>query len=337
MNRHDDSAAFRLKDRWWMFLATGSSGPKPNHGVNLLYSSSDFVSWREEHSLFNVSNGLLSCPEFFRLSNMPEGQWIYEHMGDIYWLGTLDESSVTFAPLASVELSAAMSTSDIPARGRYDFGGAKAGKGHNDVGDHRRIEFGWIHEQLKKPFAPGPWAEAQDYRGWDGCQTVPRALTFDAVARKLKLLPAAEVAGLRIRQVGHFSGACPDTPTSVGSIGGRYLDIVANFSRGSARPNSSVDVLVRAGATTATKITVRGNLLTVDTSLSGENCTLVHCGRIASATVDGAEAVESFQLRVLVDASVLETFVDFGAAGSAALTSRIYLRNDQVAEGVKVA
>ena len=39
----------------------------------------------------------------------------------------------------------------------------------------------------------------------------------------------------------------------------------------------------------------------------------------------------------LVDASVLETFVDFGAAGSAALTSRIYLRNDQVAEGVKVA
>jgi sucrose-6-phosphate hydrolase SacC (GH32 family) len=337
VNRHDDSAAFRVKDKWWMFLATGSTGPKPNHGVNLLYSSADFKSWRREHSLWNVSGGLLSCPEFFRLSNMPEGQYVYEHMGDVYWIGTLNESNISFAPLATVVQVGASSLSDVPPRGRYDYGAANAGKGHNDAGDHRRIEFGWIHEELVKPFAPSPWAEPQDYRGWDGCQTVPRALTFDAAAGRLKLLPATEVAGLRRRQVGHFRGTLqPRKPASVGSTGGRYLDLIGNFSRGSAPPNSSAGVLVRVGNHASTAITVQGSRLTVDTSRSGENCTIVACGRVASATVDGAEGAENFTLRVLLDGSVLETFVDFGAAGSAALTSRVYLRDGLDAEGVRV-
>ena len=65
-----------------MFLATGTTGLPSNHGVNLLYSSADFKSWRREHSLFNVSGGLLSCPEFYRLSNMPAGQYVYEHMAE---------------------------------------------------------------------------------------------------------------------------------------------------------------------------------------------------------------------------------------------------------------
>ena len=51
VNRHDDSSAFQLHGRWWMFLATGTTGLASNHGVNLLYSSADFKSWRREHSL----------------------------------------------------------------------------------------------------------------------------------------------------------------------------------------------------------------------------------------------------------------------------------------------
>ena len=45
VNRHDDSSAFQLRGRWWMFLATGSTDARPNHGVNLLYSSADFQDW----------------------------------------------------------------------------------------------------------------------------------------------------------------------------------------------------------------------------------------------------------------------------------------------------
>ena len=318
-----------------MFLATGTTGLPSNHGVNLLYSSADFESWRREHSLFNVSGGLLSCPEFYRLSNMPAGQYVYEHMADVYWIGTLDTTTVTFTPLpSSADSPLGRSVQDLPPRGSYDSGAANAGKGFNDAGDHRRIEWAWIHEELKQPFAPSPFHEPKDYRGWDGCQTVPRELTYDHITKRLKLLPAREVAGLRVREVGQFRGQLRSgEPQSVGS--GRYLDISGNITR--ADPNSSVALRVRVGAGAYTSIAVQGDQLSVSTNQSRENCTIVDCGRRASATVAGAATAKSFRLRVLLDASVLETFVDFGVAGgSAALTSRIYLLEGLDAEGVQI-
>ena len=65
---HDDSEAFKGADgRWWMFMgskwcpgtqkATGDCpypDPSVTHGggANYLFSSSDFKSWRPEHSLY---------------------------------------------------------------------------------------------------------------------------------------------------------------------------------------------------------------------------------------------------------------------------------------------
>jgi sucrose-6-phosphate hydrolase SacC (GH32 family) len=91
---HDDSAAWRGEDgRWWMFVAGSKTLPlksRPRarkYGLNLLYSSADFRSWRREHSLFDIITSLepdgsvnksdrgsecpfVSCPELYRAPGM---------------------------------------------------------------------------------------------------------------------------------------------------------------------------------------------------------------------------------------------------------------------------
>jgi len=76
---HDDSEAFVGQDgRWWLFVGTASCPgtqkptgdcpyPDPTvtstYGVNFLFSSADFHTWRAEHSLYNSTSSFVSCPE----------------------------------------------------------------------------------------------------------------------------------------------------------------------------------------------------------------------------------------------------------------------------------
>jgi|EP01047_Picozoa_sp_COSAG01_P045706 hypothetical protein len=115
---HDDSAAWLGKDgRWWMFVAGSahdrSVSPK-KYGLNLLYSSRDFRSWRREHSLFNITSHVLpsgkvdkstecpfvSCPEIYRAPGQRLGQAVYEALcgKDRVWIGDFNASSNRFTP-----------------------------------------------------------------------------------------------------------------------------------------------------------------------------------------------------------------------------------------------
>ena len=118
---HDDSAAWKGGDgRWWMFVAGSKTMANPDqprarkYGLNLLYSSADFTSWRREHSLFNIVTRLgpdgkadkatacpfVSCPELYRAPGMLPNERVYEALcgKDRVWIGEFNASTVQFTP-----------------------------------------------------------------------------------------------------------------------------------------------------------------------------------------------------------------------------------------------
>lgn len=224
---HDDSEAFRGRDnRWWMFMGTASCPgnlpatgdcpfPDPavnkTYGVNYLFSSADFLSWRPEHSLYNTTSKFVSCPEFYSLPGMASDQYVYHEMNGMNKIGTFDPDTVTFQP-------------DGRSIGRYDNHDGTASKSFWDEKTGRRIMWSWLRGAF-------PCNNAQNIP-CDSMQSVPRDVTYNAALDTLIINPIAEVAQLR---TGPAMAALKGTPlgpqpSAVPGAHGTALDVLLNFS-----------------------------------------------------------------------------------------------------------
>lgn len=223
---HDDSEAFQphADGRYWMFVAGGASS-SPTYGVNLLYSTADFASFRYEHALWNITDGecpFVSCPELYRLPDMTSPDMrVYEALCSVdkYWIGTLDPSAVTFQPHG-----------DGRAHGLYDYGLGRASKSFWEPASGRRIMWSWITEHHPAP-----------YPGWDGVQSVPRHVVYDPATELLRIRPVAEMSQLRAELLWNQSipqhlsnGTWP-----LANVRGVQLDLVLRFTLDAAQANAS--------------------------------------------------------------------------------------------------
>ena len=326
---HDDSSMFKANGRWWIFMGSAECGGKPTgdcphpapnapsgkgKGVNFLFSSADGpgvagATWRAEHSLVNTS-GFVSCPEFFTLPDMKKNVYVYHAMGAKNSIGTFDEHKMLFTP-------------DARSQGKYDNGDGHACKSYWDTKTSRRIMWCWISGVF-------PCQNPQGFE-CDSMQSVPQTVQYSGPELDTLIVnPIQEIEQLRTGLKANQSFfVLPPTPTSVRGANDATLDITANFScTGSSRASCGGALQVRGdqsdprkgGLTVAFKCSQAAGC---DFALcKSTNCTVEQLHMKSRVHVPFSKAAPfagEFNMRVLVDTSVVEVYAMSGRAISTIL------------------
>ena len=148
----------------------------------------------------------------------------------------------------------------------------------------RRILLGWV-----SGFKPR--------RGWDGCMSLPRILSLDD-NNNLVQTPAPELQKLRGKHYAISDLKLTDEQKRLDGVAGDMLEVVAEFEAGSAE---AFGLKVRASADGNDAITIRyanGALNVADTEVP----------------LDLEGDSKSLRLHLFLDKSVLELFINDGAA-----------------------
>jgi len=182
-----------------------------------------------------------------------------------------------------------------PGRSRYCRGLYGTNTYLDDKG--RRILFGWI-----SGFKAG--------RGWNGCMSLPRVISIDDDGCLIQT-PAPELAKLRGEHTRVTNLAIQDEFKLIEGAKGRQIEISAEFAPGSAK---AFGMKLRSSDDAGRAITLRyadGNLNVAGTEVplepGGDNGTI--------------------RLRVFLDRSVMEVFID---GGQAAVTRVEYPQEEDV-------
>lgn len=258
------------------------------HGMELWETDDVFNndSWTRLGLLFGSDAAKYwECPDFFPLlgESAQKDVWVAKFSnttpagGDWWFTGTYDEAGGTFTPFPGTEPASLDSTAGYPASDATFY----ASKTFLDGKNGRRVLWGWIFA------GPGEL-------GWQSAQSAPRVLEAGADGTSVVTFPLPELATLRdedgkatLDAVTLSAGSAPQ----VVPCNGTMLDLVASVSFGD---DSELGCGVRLFRTTPANATADGFDVLVDV------------GQLAP----GATTVE---LRVLVDRSVVEVFVNGGA------------------------
>jgi beta-fructofuranosidase len=323
-----DPYVFAHGDRWLCVVGAGITGER---GQVLLYESTDLRQWsyvgpmyeRDCHSRAPLPTGeMWECPFLVELDGQHLlGLSVYGKevtQSVVYVVGEFDGRR--FSPReaeASTEGHAATSVATPqgrraqvhPTMGRLDHGPAFYAPTGTWAPDGRYLLWGWSWELLT--------TAARRESGVAGCLTVPRELSLVAGTPRMK--PARELAALRGDQVADFAGAlrsgeevrlAADTGPAfdvelelhVGDDARLELDFYA-APDGSERTALFLDRPTRQAGIDASRSTLATGDVTDGSA-------------VLPWSVAGDEPV---RIRVLVDGSVVEAFLD-----GHPLTTRIY-------------
>ena len=286
-----DPYVFRHGDWWYMVV-----GASLNHerGQCLLYRSADGVEWHERGALFTASDLRLGrmweCPNFFPLGDkwvLVVSLWLF--LGVHVFVGRFENER--FVPEWDGPLDV-----EAGAFAHLAFRGP----------DGRTLQWGWINEQRDQALI--------DADGWAGALTVPRELLLDEHGR-FAHRPAAELARLRQAELVPEPGA--DGSSNRFRFAGRHLDIEAEFELNTAKVG--LELLRSADGQERTRIVFwpEARRLSIERSHSSLSAD-VRRQDVHGHLELGAD--EPLQLRVLLDASVLEVY----ANDRLSLITRVY-------------
>lgn len=288
-----DPFVWREDDAWYMTLSSHIVGVG---GAVLLYRSADLVDWEYLHPLYvgeRARNGRnFECANFFRLGDkwvlIISVQWDQAPTNTIYLVGRLEGGR--FVP---------------ESEGVYDAGYSYASLMHLDESG-RPLIYSWIRE--------GWDADQQLAAGWSGVQAIPRVLSLDSQNRLLSH-PVPEIEKLRRRR--HRFAPSDTAPVDL-AVRGLALDIAAEFDV-SVAETCGIEVAVAPNGEEKAAIVYERDTgtLRIHRRYSHDD------GAIDSAPQGlphRPDAVETLELRILLDGSVLEVIAD----GRARVTSRIY-------------
>lgn len=324
-----DHCVWREQGRWRQLVGSGVRG---QGGTAFLYESTDLRTWTYVGPLLvgraddtpvddpHWTGTMWECVDLFRITR-PDGPppatsgpggdgpgtdvlvfsaWHEEVTHHpLYWTGTYRDDVL------------------VPARlGRLDYGGRYfyAPQSFQDESG-RRIMFGWIQE--------GRTEAATIQAGWSGVMSLPRVLTL-AQDGTLAQAPVPEVASLRRDGVG-----LPRTLLGEGDrlpvpIRGDQLDIELDLALGN---DSAVEIVVR-GAGATDRDDAERTTIVVERTSDGEAAARLDRSRSSlDRSVDTSprhgqvpvEADGAVQVRILVDHSVIEVFLN-----DRPLTARVY-------------
>ncbi len=276
----------------------------------LMYKSADLIHWDYIHPLAiakpnpndaseRPGASMWECPDFFFLGGKPI---LLVAAGNRYLAGTYKNQSF-----------------DQQGEGQIDFSNvAYAQKTMSDA-KGRRIWWGWIHETWS--------AKASAEAGWAGVMSLPKLLTLRADGL-LGIEPATEVQSLR--QQSHSMGASvikAGSPQLLGKFRGDCVEILAEID---LRDSRQAGLCVRSTRDGSEQTLVGydrdSQSMYVDTTKSTLDPDIQARGRgrfVGRAIQQGGLPLkdgEPLQLRIFVDASVIESF----ANGRASMTSRVY-------------
>jgi beta-fructofuranosidase len=280
-----DHSVWREGDVWHMAIGASFEGKT---GTVLRYTSRDLIAWDYAGPLLTDAAGIghmWECPDFFEIDGRHALVISPIPLRKAVQL-TGDYVDGRFTPRAS--------TTHVHGDCFY------APQSFTDERG-RRIQFGWLWEKDIPGNQPNP-------RGWAGAMSLPRVLSF-ADDGTLLANPADEVATLRgaawhgqlritgKRALPHFSG-------------GACLEIIARFEANTAA-RFGLNVLESLDGTERTRIVCdrAAGSIYIDRS-----------GSCAIAPAENAEpcvypiGADALTLRVFVDRSVIEVYVDDGRA-----------------------
>ncbi len=231
----------------------------------------------------------VECPNFVPLGD----KWVFISSpfdAVDYAVGSFDTGTLKFAP---------------EAEGVVDGGNFY---GTNTLIDDRGrcILFGWV---------PGwEWDAFRDGRGWNGCMSLPRVLSLDSTLRLVQR-PVPELKRLRVAD-SHFHEsdiAVENSSRVFGEARGGKLEVVAEFATGSARAYG-LNIRRSPGGEDFVSICYEKE----------ENIIDVAGAKVALPDEPGGE---NLKLHVFLDKSVIEVFVNDGAAVA---TRMIYPARDDL-------
>lgn len=274
-----DPFLYRTETHWLMGIGSGLRG---EGGRVLLYRSDDLRAWRYLHPLAGgkrntkqtkdpVDAGeMWECPDFFALGK--KQVLLYSTERKVYWeTGEFDTKQLLF---------------HREKQGFLDHGGFYAPKTQLDA-NGRRILWGWITETR-------PEADLRA-AGWAGCMSLPRVLTLaDDQSLKMEVIP--ELEQLRDSEMYLPLPAAGDEARLAALSGMELKNATAEFEL--TIQSKPVHLTISDGSQ---------DILAVgfDPNHTGQEWQI---GDIAIAS-PSAQA-PSHRLRIFLDASVAECFVD---------------------------
>ncbi len=283
-----DHCLVREDGRWHHLIGAGL---QDLGGAVVSYTGTDLTEWTYEGPTLvtdDVEPGVVwECPELLRF---PDGDLLhvsdYSHVR--YFIGEFDADASRFAPETS---------------GTLDPGAFYAPQSLSTP-DGREVMFGWLREERS--------VSRQWDAGWAGAMSLPREV--EVVDGELRQRPVREVERLRCERLLEGTVSLGDEAERL-DLDGTGLDC-----RLRADPTNAEEIglVLRASpdGTECTTVRLRRDAVVVDRSQSSLEPTAAS----DDVAVDVADLDPPFDVRVLLDGSVLELFV----ADRRALSTRIY-------------
>lgn len=287
-----DPYVWRAEDGWYMAVGSLNVG---EGGVVLLYRSQDLLHWDYLHPLLRADEvrafpiwpgSMWECPNFFPLGG-----------GHVLILSVWDHQKTCYPVVFSGDYVVQHFT---PRRqGRVDWGSYFYAPQVMRDAQGRALMWGWLWE--------GRTPEAQRTAGWAGVLSLPRVLSL-APDGALLQQPAPELEQLRSA---HWAWTELDLAGAVEALAvlrSEQLELLVEFDPLSAA-EIGLDVRVSPDGAEFTRIAydaARG-LFTVDSTHASLSAATFREVAVAPCTPPPGEPV---QLRVFVDHSVIEVFVN---------------------------
>ncbi len=283
-----DHCLVREDGRWHHLIGAGL---QDLGGAVVSYTGTDLCEWTYEGPALvtdAIEPGVVwECPELLSFS---DGDLLhvsdYSHVR--YFIGEFDADASRFVP---------------ETRGTLDPGAFYAPQSLSTP-DGREVMFGWLREERS--------VSEQWNAGWAGAMSLPREV--GVVDGELRQRPAREVDRLRRDRL--FEGTLSlDDEAERLDIGGTGLECRVRVDPRDAR---EVGLVLRASSdgTECTTVRMRPDAVVVDRSRSSPGT----AARDDEVSVDVSDLGRPFDVRVFLDGSVIELFVNERRA----LSTRIY-------------
>ncbi|CAM6104416.1 unnamed protein product [Calypogeia fissa] len=333
---------------------------KSRDGVGLMYTSRDFYNWNLEGTFLHRvhGTGTWECLDLFPIiveSELGVNQTALNpevyHDGMKYVLKAgMDETRVDYYAIGTYSTGTHTFTPDDPDMDVgighcYDYGRFYASKTFYDTSTRRRVLWGFVHELDSE--------DDDKIKGWASLQAIPRTVWLDGkTGRYLLQWPIVEMEDLRGAHSNYNDIELQPTDViKVDGGDGQQLDILVAFEKpdlsGAEVPIADSEFDCKEGADKRGVFGPFGLIILADESriehsdiffyitrkTDGQWNTFVCSDQSRSSLywnldkqvyghyLEIVEADEELTLRVLVDHSIVETFVQ---GGRFAITARIY-------------
>ncbi len=256
---------FIFKDGKKTFVVLGGHLEEKGAAAVNIYEAENpaLTQWKYRGVLFRIPGApTAECPNFFKLGK----QWVLfvSPYGKVqYFTGDFDATTWRFTARTN---------------GLLDYGPNFYAPNTMLVPDGRRFVWGWV-----TGFPKG--------RGWNGCLSLPRELSFSRDG-KLRQKPAPQLARLRGERVVRRNVRCDDAGQVFRLPQSNTLEIGVEMDLQSAK---GVRLAITADEKDAVMLSCNGSELSVQD---------------AKAPLEGGDGERSLELRIFIDRSVLEVFAN---------------------------